>query len=134
MQIRVGDLVTPVGVARANILSLPAAFEFAADLMEARLREELKATAARKAARADIESDLALLQQLLALRPGQTGKYLQGGPPGGRTQPSPVLHCLDCQSGGPPLTVPGSIPADNLARSLACNSQPPTLHLQSRWF
>jgi hypothetical protein len=71
MQIRVGDLVTPVGVARANILSLPAAFEFAADLMEARLREELKATAARKAARADIESDLALLQQLLALRPGQ---------------------------------------------------------------
>ena len=68
MQIRVSGEITPLGIARANILSIPESFEFAADLVEARVREELKAGTARKTARADIESDLALLQQLLALR------------------------------------------------------------------
>jgi hypothetical protein len=36
--------------------------------MKARLREELKATTAQKTARADVESDLVLLQQLLSWR------------------------------------------------------------------
>jgi hypothetical protein len=37
--------------------------------VKARLREELKSAAARKTARADVENDLALLQQMLALQP-----------------------------------------------------------------
>jgi hypothetical protein len=55
-----------VGIARSNILNFPAGYEFAARLVKARLREELKSAAARKTARADVESDLVLLQQLLA--------------------------------------------------------------------
>ena len=60
---------TAVGITRSNILGVPAGSEFAVGLMKARLREELKSTAAHKTARADIESDLALLQQLLASQP-----------------------------------------------------------------
>ena len=59
---------TAVGITRSNILA-PAGSKFAVGLMKARLREELKSTAAHKTARADIESDLALLQQLLASQP-----------------------------------------------------------------
>ena len=70
LQVGAGGEVARVGIARANILSVPEGFEFAAGLVKARLREELKSTAARKTARADVESDLALLQQLLALQPG----------------------------------------------------------------
>ena len=66
LQVRVGDEVTSVGIARSNILNVPA--EFAAGLMEARLREELKSAATRKTARADVARDLVLLQQLLALQ------------------------------------------------------------------
>jgi hypothetical protein len=55
-----------VGIARSNILNFPAGYEFAAGLVKARLHEELKSAAARKTARADVESDLVLLQQLLA--------------------------------------------------------------------
>jgi hypothetical protein len=43
--------------------------EFAAGLMKARLLVELKSTAAQKTSRADVESDLVLLQQLLAPQP-----------------------------------------------------------------
>jgi hypothetical protein len=60
---------TAVGITRSNILGIPAGSEFAVGLMKARLREELKSTAAHKTARADIESDLVLLQQLLASQP-----------------------------------------------------------------
>ncbi len=65
LQVRSGDEITPVGVARTNILSVPESAEFGADLVKARLSEELKPGAARKTARADIESDFALLQRLL---------------------------------------------------------------------
>jgi hypothetical protein len=58
--------VTSVGIARSNILNDPTGSEFTAGLVQARLREELKATTAQKTARADVESDLVLLQQLLA--------------------------------------------------------------------
>ena len=87
LQVRVGGEVTPVGIARANIMNVPDGTEFAAGLVEARLREELKSTAARKTARADVESDLALLQQLLALQP--RGLASTAGPATeSRTQPA----------------------------------------------
>ena len=70
-KVRQGGEVTPVGIARANILSVPEGFEFAAGLVQARLREELKPAAARKTARADVASDLVLLRQLLARQPGE---------------------------------------------------------------
>ncbi len=69
LKVRLGGEVTPVGIARANILSVPEGFEFAAGLVQARLREELKPAAARKTARADVASDLVLLQQLLEWQP-----------------------------------------------------------------
>jgi hypothetical protein len=58
-----------VGITRSNILSVPAGAEFAAGLVEARLREELKSAAAHKTARTDVENDLVLLQKLLASQP-----------------------------------------------------------------
>ena len=71
LQVSEGGEVTPVGIARSNILNVPAGSEFAAGLVKARLREELKSAAGRKTARVDVESDLALLQQLLALQPSR---------------------------------------------------------------
>lgn len=65
LEVRNGGTVTPVGIARDNILNEPDGFEFAAGLVKARLREELKPAAARKTARSDVENDLALLQRLL---------------------------------------------------------------------
>jgi hypothetical protein len=69
LQLHVDGVVTSVGVTRANILDAPASSEFAVGLVKARLREELKSGATKKTARADVESDLALLQELLALQP-----------------------------------------------------------------
>jgi len=69
LQLNVGGEVTPLGIARANILRVPDSYEFAAGLVKARLREELRPAASRKTARSDFEDDLALLQQLLAQRP-----------------------------------------------------------------
>ena len=66
LQVSEGGEVTSVGITRANILNVPAGSEFAAGLVKARLREELKSAAAQKTARADVENDLVLLQQLLA--------------------------------------------------------------------
>ncbi len=68
LQVQRDGEVQTVGVARSNILDVPAGSDFAARLVEARLREELKSAATHKTARADVESDLALLQQLLALQ------------------------------------------------------------------
>jgi hypothetical protein len=64
-----GREVTSVGIARSNILNVGKDSEFATGLLRARLREELKSNATRKTARDDVENDLALLQQLLALQP-----------------------------------------------------------------
>jgi len=69
LQVREGGEVTSVGIARSNILNDPTGSEFAVGLMKARLREELKSNAAQKTARADVESDLVLLQQLLLSQP-----------------------------------------------------------------
>jgi len=72
LQVREGGEVTSMGIARSNILNIlndPTGSEFAAGLVKARLREELKSTATQKTARADVESDLVLLQHLLAPQP-----------------------------------------------------------------
>ena len=61
-----GGELTSVGIARSNILNVPAGSEFPAGLAQARLREELKSAAAQKTARSDVESDLVLLRQLLS--------------------------------------------------------------------
>jgi len=76
-----------LGVARANILSLPAASNLPRTDGSALTRGLRRPQLEKRLGH--IESDLALLQQLLALG-RTTGKYLQGGPPGGRTQPSSV--------------------------------------------
>jgi hypothetical protein len=68
LQVRANGEVTAVGIARSNVLNVPAGSEFAAGLMKARLREELKSAAARKTAYSDVESDLVLLRELLALQ------------------------------------------------------------------
>ena len=68
LKVNVGSEVTSVGIARSNILNVPGGWGFAAGLVKARLREELKHAAAQKTARADVESDLLLLQQLLELQ------------------------------------------------------------------
>jgi len=68
LQVRGGE-VTSAGIARSNILNVLPGSEFAAGLVKARLREELKSAASKKTARADVESDLVLLQQLLAPQP-----------------------------------------------------------------
>ena len=68
-EVHVGGEIRSVGMARANILNVPASSEFAVGLMKARLIEELKSAAAQKTARADVESDLLLLKQLLESQP-----------------------------------------------------------------
>jgi len=69
LNVYVDGEITPVGIARSNVLNEPAGAEFAAGIVEARLHEELKSAAVRKTARVDVESDLALLRQLLPLQP-----------------------------------------------------------------
>ena len=66
LQVREGGEVMSVGIARSNILNDPSGSEFAAGLVQARLREELRSDTAQKTARADVESDLKLLRRLLA--------------------------------------------------------------------
>jgi len=69
LKVRVGSEVRSVGIARGNIWNVAASSEFAVSLLQARLIEELKSAAAQKTARADVESDLVLLKQLLESQP-----------------------------------------------------------------
>ena len=69
LQLRSGDDLAQVGISRANILSVSDSSEFAAKLVEARLREELRPASARKTSPSDVEKDLALLQYLISLQP-----------------------------------------------------------------
>ena len=71
LQVRAGGEVTSVGISRSNILNVSDGAEFAAGLVKTRLREELRSAAGHKTALADVESDLALLRQLLALQPSR---------------------------------------------------------------
>ena len=69
LQVRSGDDLAQVGISRANILSVSDSSEFAAKLVEARLREELRPATAKKTSPSEVEKDLALLQYLLSLQP-----------------------------------------------------------------
>jgi hypothetical protein len=68
LQLHLGDDLAQVGISRANILSVSNSAEFAARLVEARLRQELRPATARKTSPSDVERDLALLRQLLSLQ------------------------------------------------------------------
>jgi hypothetical protein len=67
LKMPVGDELVSVGLSRANILAGSESAEFAARLLEARLRQELRPAAVRKTARRDVERDLRLFRQSLAL-------------------------------------------------------------------
>jgi hypothetical protein len=71
VQVHIGDDLAQVGLARANILSVSDSPEFAARLLEARLRQELRPGTARKTSRSEVKKDLALFQYLLSLQPGE---------------------------------------------------------------
>jgi hypothetical protein len=73
LQLHLGDDLAQVGISRANILSISDSSEFAAKLVEARLRQELRPSTARKTPSSDVERDLALLEQLLSLQPREVG-------------------------------------------------------------
>lgn len=77
LKVRIGGEVMSVGIARSNILDFPAGSEFAAGLVKARLRIELKSTVSQKTARSDVEDDLVLLKQLVA--PQQDGLAKNAG-------------------------------------------------------
>jgi len=66
LKVRIGEEVMSVGIARSNILDVPAGSEFAAGLLKARLSIELKTTVSQRTARSDVENDLVLLKQLVA--------------------------------------------------------------------
>jgi hypothetical protein len=68
LQVRLGDDLAQVGLSRANILSVSDSSEFAAKMLEARLRQELRSNTTRKTAHSDVEKDLALFQLLLSLQ------------------------------------------------------------------
>ncbi len=79
LQVRVGDDLALVGVSRANILSVSESPELAARLLEARLRQELRPTTARKTSRSDVEKDLALFQRLLRRQPREVAATPSSG-------------------------------------------------------
>lgn len=64
LEVRVGERVVNVGVARENVLSTTGAPVLSQELLEARLREELKRSAASKTSESDVISDWKLLQQV----------------------------------------------------------------------
>jgi len=65
MQVGVGGGSLRIGISRANLLSSVESPELAAGLLQARLRQELRSSTARKTAHTDVENDLMLLQQLV---------------------------------------------------------------------
>lgn len=71
LQIRSGDDLFAVGLTRTNLLSVSESPEFAAGLLESRLRQELRSSTSRKTSPSDVQRDLRLLRQVLALQPGE---------------------------------------------------------------
>jgi hypothetical protein len=57
-----------VGLSRANILNVSGSPELAARLLEARIRQELRPSIARKTSSSDVEKDLTLFRQLQLLQ------------------------------------------------------------------
>jgi hypothetical protein len=72
LQFQFGDEGAQVGVARSNLIGVSQSPELAAKLLEARLRQELRTSTARKTSPRDVEKDLELFRQVLALPSGAT--------------------------------------------------------------
>jgi len=64
LQVRMGDQVVSVGVSRKNVLSTSGSPQFSQELLEARLREELRRSAASKTSESDVIRDWKLLQKV----------------------------------------------------------------------
>jgi len=64
LQVRMGDQVVSIGVSRKNVLSTSGSPELSQELLEARLREELRRSAASKTSESDVISDWKLLQKV----------------------------------------------------------------------
>lgn len=77
LQLRIGEDSAQVGLSRSNILSGSESPEFAARLLQARLRQELRPAIARKTSPSDVQRDLTLFRQLLE----QQQRELAGTPP-----------------------------------------------------
>jgi hypothetical protein len=71
LQVRAGDDIVQVGLSRGNIASPSGSSELAAELLEARIRQELRSTTMRKTSHSDVEKDLALLRQMRAPKRGE---------------------------------------------------------------
>jgi hypothetical protein len=67
LQVRMGDQVVSIGVSRKNVLSTCGSPELSQELLEARLREELRRSAASKTSASDVISDWKLLQKVTPL-------------------------------------------------------------------
>jgi hypothetical protein len=64
LQVRVGERLVDVGIAPENVLSTPGSPELSQELLQARLREELRRSAASKTSESDVISDWNLLQKV----------------------------------------------------------------------
>ncbi len=71
LDIQIGDDLDEVGLSRSNILSGSESPELATKLLQSRLRQELKPATVRKTSYSDVQKDMRLYQQLLALQPGE---------------------------------------------------------------
>jgi hypothetical protein len=64
LQVRLGEQLVDVGIARENVLSTTGSPELSQELLQARLREELRRSAASKTSESDVISDWNLLQKV----------------------------------------------------------------------
>jgi hypothetical protein len=85
--VQVGAAREPVGITRANILRDPDSSELAAELMRARLMQELRPAMARRTSRSNVETDLVMLQKLLS-PPLSNGLSRSDLPSGGSPTPA----------------------------------------------
>jgi hypothetical protein len=65
LQVRLGEQVVDVGVSRENVLSTNGSPLLSQELLQARLREELRRSAASKTSESDVISDWKLLKQVV---------------------------------------------------------------------
>jgi hypothetical protein len=64
LQVRVGEEIVDVGITRENVLSTTGSPELSQELLQARLREELRRSAASKTSESNVMSDVKLLQKV----------------------------------------------------------------------
>jgi hypothetical protein len=71
LQMGVGSDAAQVGLSRGNILAGSGSPGFTARLLEARIRQELRPAATRKTSHSEVEKDMTLFRQILALQAAQ---------------------------------------------------------------